>query len=111
MASRRCWSAAGIGRAGFSANANPALTSNSETIETKPRRIMRPPMAPQHISRPAFGYRGDMIATRLARAEDEARLLVLLGQLFERDLSQDRARGAAFRRMLGSERGFVIVVE
>ena len=38
-------------------------------------------------------------------------MLALLGQLFERDVSREPARGAAFRRMLGSERGFVIVAE
>jgi len=38
-------------------------------------------------------------------------VLALLGQLFERDVSHEPARGAAFRRMLGSERGFVIVAE
>jgi hypothetical protein len=52
-----------------------------------------------------------MISTRDARFEDEARVLELLGQLFARDLSREPARGAAFRRMLGSERGFVIVAE
>src|SRR5262245_24078228 len=52
-----------------------------------------------------------MIATRLATAADETRVLALLGQLFERDVSREPARAVAFRRMLGSERGFVIVVE
>jgi ribosomal protein S18 acetylase RimI-like enzyme len=52
-----------------------------------------------------------VIATRAARGEDEARVLGLLGQLFERDISRDPPRGAAFRRMLGSERGFVILAE
>lgn len=52
-----------------------------------------------------------MIGTRDAELADEARVLELLGQLFARDLSREPARGAAFRRMLGSERGFVIVAE
>ncbi len=51
-----------------------------------------------------------MITTRFALPRDEARVLELLSQLFERDLSQDPARAASFRRMLESERGFVIVV-
>ena len=38
-------------------------------------------------------------------------MLALLGQHFERDVSGDPARRAAFRRMLGSERGFVTVAE
>ncbi len=52
-----------------------------------------------------------MISTRSAVVEDERRVLALLGQLFERDLLGEPARGTAFRRMLASERGFVIVAE
>jgi ribosomal protein S18 acetylase RimI-like enzyme len=52
-----------------------------------------------------------LITTRPAREQDEESVLALLGQLFERDVSGEPARGAAFRRMLGSERGFVIVAE
>jgi ribosomal protein S18 acetylase RimI-like enzyme len=52
-----------------------------------------------------------MVSTRRAKLADERRVLELLGQLFERDMSSEPARGAAFRRMLASERGFVIVAE
>ena len=52
-----------------------------------------------------------MIAVRPARPSDEARALALLGQLFERDLSAEPARAGSYRRMLASERGFVLVVE
>jgi ribosomal protein S18 acetylase RimI-like enzyme len=52
-----------------------------------------------------------MVSTRSAERDDEHRILELLGQLFERDLSNEPARAAAFRRMLASERGFVIVAE
>jgi GNAT superfamily N-acetyltransferase len=38
-------------------------------------------------------------------------VLALLAQLFERDLSGEPARAAAYRRMLASERGFVLVAE
>jgi len=52
-----------------------------------------------------------MLSTRPAKLADEHRVLELLGQLFERDLSGEPQRGPAFRRMLASERGFVIVAE
>ena len=52
-----------------------------------------------------------MVLTRSATAADEVRVLELLGQLFERDLAGDANRAIAFRRMLGSERGTVIVAE
>jgi ribosomal protein S18 acetylase RimI-like enzyme len=52
-----------------------------------------------------------LLTTRPARIEDEARVLALLEQLFERDVSREPARAASFRRMLESERGFVLVAE
>ena len=52
-----------------------------------------------------------MVTTRPARLADEPRVLALLAQLFERDLSGEPARAAAYRRMLASERGFVLVAE
>jgi ribosomal protein S18 acetylase RimI-like enzyme len=52
-----------------------------------------------------------MVTTRPATPADEPRVLALLGQLFERDLSGEPARAASYRRMLASERGFVLVVE
>ena len=52
-----------------------------------------------------------MVTTRPATLADEPRVLALLAQLFERDLSGEPARAAAYRRMLASERGFVLAAE
>jgi ribosomal protein S18 acetylase RimI-like enzyme len=52
-----------------------------------------------------------MVTTRPAVPADEARILALLGQLFDRDVSSEPARAVSYRRMLGSERGFVLVAE
>ena len=53
-----------------------------------------------------------MLTTRPAALADEARILQLLSQLFERDTSGEPARSKAYRRMLKSpERGIVIAVE
>ncbi|GAB4323338.1 MAG: GNAT family N-acetyltransferase [Dehalococcoidia bacterium] len=53
-----------------------------------------------------------MVSIRPATANDEARVLELLSQLFERDLAGDPARATAYRRMLGEpERGAVLVAE
>jgi len=52
-----------------------------------------------------------MVITRPARPDDERRVIELLGQLFERDLSGEPARAAAYMRMLDSERGAVLVAE
>ena len=49
------------------------------------------------------------LTVRPATVADEGRILALLGQLFERDITAEPARATAFRRMLGSERGFVLV--
>ena len=38
-------------------------------------------------------------------------MLALLGQLFERDVMREPGRSVAFRRMLESERGFVLAAE
>ena len=52
-----------------------------------------------------------MVETRPATGADEPRVIALLSQLFERDLSGEPARAASYRRMLESERGFVLVAE
>ena len=57
----------------------------------------------------APGHDGDVIEVRPATERDVARILVLLGQLFERDLTHEPARAASLRRMLDSDRGAVLV--
>src|SRR5262245_50167094 len=52
-----------------------------------------------------------MVTTRTARPDDERRVIALLGQLFERDLTAEPARAASYQRMLESERGAVLVAE
>jgi GNAT superfamily N-acetyltransferase len=52
-----------------------------------------------------------MIEVRPATPGDEMRVIALLGQLFERDLSGEPARARSYRRMLESERGFVLVAD
>lgn len=51
------------------------------------------------------------IATRPAALADEARVLALMTQLFGGELRDVPARAASYRRMLESERGFVLVAE
>lgn len=46
---------------------------------------------------------------RSATEADVARILELLSQLFERDLTDEPARATSLRRMLDSERGAVMV--
>jgi predicted N-acetyltransferase YhbS len=50
-----------------------------------------------------------MIDVRPAAEADVARILELLSELFERDLTVDPARETALRRMLDSNRGAVLV--
>jgi predicted N-acetyltransferase YhbS len=50
-----------------------------------------------------------VIGVRPALEADVPRILELLSQLFERDLTQEVARAASLRRMLDSERGAVLV--
>jgi predicted N-acetyltransferase YhbS len=50
-----------------------------------------------------------MIHVRAALESDVPRLLELLSQLFERDLTRDEARARSLRRMLDSDRGAVLV--
>ena len=50
-----------------------------------------------------------MIDVRPAVEADVARILELLSQLFERDLTDEPARAASLRRMLESDRGAVLV--
>jgi ribosomal protein S18 acetylase RimI-like enzyme len=52
-----------------------------------------------------------MVTTRPATINDEADALRLLSQLFERDITADPRRSAAYRRMLDNERGTVLVAE
>ena len=54
---------------------------------------------------------GGMVTTRPATSADEARVLHLLGQLFERDITSDPKRTVAFQRMLDNDRGSVIVAQ
>lgn len=46
---------------------------------------------------------------RPATEADEARILELLSQLFDRDVTVETARATSLRRMLDSERGAVLV--
>ena len=50
-----------------------------------------------------------MIAVRPATDADVPRILELLSQLFERDVTGEGARATSLRRMLDSERGAVLV--
>jgi predicted N-acetyltransferase YhbS len=50
-----------------------------------------------------------MIGVRPALEADVPRILELLSQLFERDLTDEEARATSLRRMLASERGAVLV--
>ena len=50
-----------------------------------------------------------MIDVRPATEADVGRILELLSQLFERDLTHEPARAASLRRMLHSDRGAVLV--
>ncbi len=50
-----------------------------------------------------------MIDVRPATEADVVRILDLLSQLFERDLTDEPARATSLRRMLGSDRGAVLV--
>ena len=50
-----------------------------------------------------------VIAVRPAIEADVARILELLSQLFERDLTDEPARATALRRLLDSDRGAVLV--
>ena len=50
-----------------------------------------------------------VIAVRTAIEADVARILELLSQLFERDLTDEPARATALRRLLDSDRGAVLV--
>lgn len=50
-----------------------------------------------------------MIGVRPATEADGARILELLSQLFERDITNEEARATALRRLLDSERGAVLV--
>lgn len=52
-----------------------------------------------------------MVTTRMATLANAPRVLELLGQLFERDLSVEPARLRSFQRMLDSERGAVLLAE
>src|SRR5262245_60768695 len=57
----------------------------------------------------AVGHHGAVIAVRPAAEPDVPRILELLSQLFERDLTKEEARATALRRMLDSDRGAVLV--
>ena len=50
-----------------------------------------------------------VIAVRPAIEADVARILELLSQLFERDLTAEPARAMLLRRLLDSDRGAVLV--
>ena len=50
-----------------------------------------------------------MIDVRPATEADVTRILELLSQLFERDLTDEPARATSLRRMLDSDRGAVLV--
>ncbi len=52
-----------------------------------------------------------MVTTRPAQAADARRVLVLLGQLLQRNVLSEPAYGRAFERMLETERGVVILAE
>ena len=50
-----------------------------------------------------------MIGVRPAIDSDVPRILQLLSELFERDVTQEEARATSLRRMLDSDRGAVLV--
>ena len=50
-----------------------------------------------------------VIGVRPATEADVARILVLLSQLFDRDVTWEAARATSLRRMLNSDRGVVLV--
>jgi predicted N-acetyltransferase YhbS len=57
----------------------------------------------------ALGQHDAVIDVRAADEADGPRILELLSQLFDRDMTHDEARATSLRRMLDSERGAVLV--
>jgi predicted N-acetyltransferase YhbS len=57
----------------------------------------------------AMRHHVPVIGVRPARESDVPRILELLSQLFERDVTQEEGRTTSLRRMLDSDRGAVLV--